>query len=830
MSMMELPDLTVGGRRAMMTAKRLAADYKHDFITTEHVLLAILNADKMTRGLKSISKEYIDIIEFKSFVISSLKKYKGPDIIDTTQIEPSARTLTMLAYASNIASEMGSELIDVDHILLSILVADSGSGNNLFRLKNINVDEIYDVIYSAIEPRQTRKRKNKKQKANSGYTANADDNDVEFKENVIEKYATNLTELAFNGEIDPVIGRDHEAREMIQILSRRTKNNPVLIGDPGVGKTAVVELLAHRIINGDVPQNLRNKQIYTLDLTQLVAGTIYRGQFEERLKEVVTYATQRPDLIIFIDELHMLVGAGSSTGSMDASNILKPALARGKISCIGATTTSEYKEFIEGDGALERRFQEIYVDEPGPKDVIDILRGIKEKYENFHNVRYNKSVITEIVSLCDRYIVDKNFPDKAIDILDESGAVAKVSRYQGNNEIKQLVDELQKITTLKEKAVERENFDIGLGYRETENELITKLEQALEEREAVEISTNVKPARITIENIRELISNKCGVPVSSMEADEMKILTNLAKNMKTRVIGQSGGIDKICDAIKRSRAGVSNPNKPICSLLFLGPTGVGKTYLAHELGREMFHDGNFKQYDMSEFSERHSTSKLIGSPPGYVGYGEGGSLTEYVRHNPYCVLLFDEIEKAHPEVLQLFLQMFEYGCLTDSEGLEVNFKNTIIVLTSNIGAHKFEKGPSMGFGPGESTEAGVIAELKKMYAPEFINRIDEVVVFNKLTDKDIVNICNILMKEVKRTLKKNNGKILTFTNDVCEHLLTKSRDTAYGARPVKRIITECVETPLAEFIISNSPDIKKIYMRVEDDEIKFDHHPVADCI
>ncbi len=817
---MDLPDLTVGGRRAMMTAKRLAADYKHDFITTEHVLLAILESDKMTPGLKSISKTHVDLNQFKAFVISSLMKYKGPDDIDVTNIEPSARTLTMLSYASSIASEMGSSLIDVDHILLSILVSDSGSGNNLFRLKNINVDELYDVIYSVIQPKQ-KKKKNQKLKANSGYSSTANDQDVEYTDNIIEKYATNLTELAFNGEIDPVIGRDHEVREMIQILSRRTKNNPVLVGEPGVGKTAVVELLAHRIVNGDVPQNLRNKQIYTLDLAQLVAGTIYRGQFEERLKEVVTYATQRPDLVIFIDELHMLVGAGSSTGSMDASNILKPALARGKISCIGATTTSEYKEFIEGDGALERRFQEITVGEPQPDDVIEILRGIKEKYESFHNVKYNKSVITEIVNLCDRYIVDKNFPDKAIDILDESGAVAKVSRYQGNNEIKALVDDLQSVSELKERAVEREEYDMGLGYRETENELITKLEQAIEEREATELSTNVKPARISVENIRQLISDKCGVPVSSMEADELKILTNLAKNMKTRVIGQNDGIDKICNAIKRSRAGVSNPDKPICSLLFLGPTGVGKTYLAHELGREMFHDGNFKQYDMSEFSERHSTSKLIGSPPGYVGYGEGGSLTEYVRHNPYCVLLFDEIEKAHPEVLQLFLQVFEYGCLTDSEGLEVNFKNTIIVLTSNIGAHKFEKGPSIGFGPGESIEEGVVAELKKMYAPEFINRLDEVVVFNMLTDKDIMNICNILIKGVKRTLKKNNGKTLVFTNNINELLLNKSRDSAYGARPLKRIITEYIETPLAEYIISNDPDIKKIYVSVQEDQVVF---------
>jgi len=436
--MKDLPDLTVAGRRAMMTAKKIALDYKHDFITTEHVLLAILDCDKVTPGLKAISKQYIQIEEFKSFVITNLQKYTGPENIDINLVEPSPRTLQMLAFASGIANEMDSSLIDVDHMLLSILVSDSGSGNNLFRLKNINVDDLYEIIYEAITPRGVRKKQDQRQKSGTGGSHTNMDNDETYEESVIDKYAANLTQLAFNGEIDPVIGRDDEVQDAIQILSRRTKNNPVLVGEPGVGKTAVIELLAHRIVNGDVPQNLRGKQIYTLDLAALVAGTIYRGQFEERLKEVITYATQREDLIIFIDELHMLVGAGSSTGSMDASNILKPALARGKLSCIGATTTSEYKEFIEGDGALERRFQSIYVGEPGTDDCIAILRGIKQKYEDYHNVKYNKSVIKEIVTLCERYIVDKNFPDKAIDILDESGAVAKVSRYHGNIEVQSL--------------------------------------------------------------------------------------------------------------------------------------------------------------------------------------------------------------------------------------------------------------------------------------------------------------------------------------------------------------------------------------------------------
>lgn len=818
--MKDIPDLTVAGRRVMMNAKDLARDFKHDFITTEHVLLAILNNDKMTVGTKMLSKDFINIVEFRSFITSNLKKYKGPDNMELTSIDPSPRTLNMLTYAASIAREMRSTLIDVDHILLSILVSDTGSGNNIFRLKNVNVDDLYELIYNAILPKSKKKRDQKASASPASSHTESDTDDI-FEENVIEKYATNLTLLAYNEEIDPVIGRDHEVQCMIQILSRRTKNNPVLTGEPGVGKTAVVEALAHKIVAEDVPQNLRDKQIYTLDLAALVAGTIYRGQFEERLKEVISYATQRKDIILFIDELHMLVGAGSSTGSMDASNILKPALARGKISCIGATTTSEFKEFIEDDGALQRRFQQIDVDEPDKQDVITILRGIKSKYENYHNVKYNKSVITEIVNLCDRYIVDKRFPDKAIDILDESGAVAKVARYKGNHELEQAIDELMKVTKLKNKAVERGDFDTGLAYRETEEQLVLRIEYCVEEREARELSNNIKTTSITIEDVRQLISNKCGVPVSSMVEDELKVLNRLSTNMKSRVLGQETGIDKICSAIKRSRAGVSDPNKPICSLLFLGPTGVGKTHLAHELGKGMFHDGKFKQYDMSEFSEKHSTSKLIGSPPGYVGYGEGGSLTEFVRHNPYCVLLFDEIEKAHPEVLQLFLQVFEYGCLTDSEGLEVNFKNTIIVLTSNIGAHKFEKRSNVGFGPSESVEISVLTELKKMYAPEFINRIDEVVVFNKLSDKNMHQICMNLLKGVKRTLKSNNGKIVNFAKDVSTHLLNMSRDQAYGARPLKRLITEHVETPLAEYIISNHENSDKIHCEVHDERLKF---------
>ena len=816
--MSELPDLSVSGRKAMMNAKKLAQSYLHDFITTEHMLLSILDKANPTTGTRVMADMGIDILDLKSFIIKNLQKYKGPNKPPLGDIEMSGRAMKVLVYASSIATEMSTSLVDVDHLLLSILVSDSGTGNNLFKLKNIDVDHLYEVIFSTIAPKSTKRNKRKEKTKPRKQTESGGKNSVNSPGNSLEKYAVNLTEQALHGEIDPVIGRDYEVNSCIQILSRRTKNNPVLIGEAGVGKTAVVEGLALRIANGKAPVNLKDKNIFTLDLAQLVAGTIYRGQFEERLKDIITYVQSRDDIILFVDELHMLAGAGSSTGAMDASNILKPALARGKISCIGATTTQEYKEYIECDGALERRFQSIYVDEPDRDEVVDILKGIRHKYEAYHNVKYNVNVLKEIVSLCDRYITDKNFPDKAIDVLDEIGAKVRVSKYLDMSA--SLIDEeLEIVTTHKNEAVVNQQFDIALALRDREVELKEKRDAIIDE--LANVSTT-KPLVISIEDIRELISDKCSVPLSALEEDEASILSKLSVTVKRKVIGQVQGVDRICNAIKRNRAGVSSPDKPICSLMFLGPTGVGKTYLARTLGDMLFDNSNFKQFDMSEYAEAHSISKMIGAPPGYVGYGDGGKLTEYVRRNPYCVLLFDEIEKAHPDIVQIFLQILEYGSLTDSDGLEVNFKNTIVIMTSNIGAHKFDKRPSVGFGGVSTTEETVIEELKKMYAPEFVNRLDEVVIFGKLTEGDLTKIVRILLNSVKKTLKGNNKTTLVISPDVNEFILGKNTDTSYGARPLKRIITEYIETPLADYIIANSlTKCKKIYVDIINDEVTF---------
>ena len=814
------PELSVGGRRVMSRAKSLARDHNHDFITTEHVLLSIFEEPRPPLSVKVLRTTHnIASNDFKSFIIANLGKYKGDVKPKIEQIEPSGRVLKMLSYAACIAQEMDEPLVSIDHLLLSILVSDSGSGNNLFKLKNIDVDSLYEDIYSKVHQKPTEVKKKAKQvtRSSSGNESTRTNN---HEETALDKYAINLNHEAATGKLDPVIGREHEVQNMIEILSRRTKNNPVLIGEPGVGKTAVVEMLAQRIVNKDIPLNLVRKQIYSVDLAQLVAGTIYRGQFEERLKEVINYAQEHNDVILFIDELHMLVGAGATSGSMDASNILKPALARGKISCIGATTLQEHKEYIEGDGALDRRFQSIYIDEPSPADTLEILKGVKRKYEEYHNVKYTIPVLEEIVKLCDRYMTDKQFPDKAIDILDETGSRLKVRRLNADD-IQAILKEIEFVVKQKNKAVESNQFDLGLGFRSTEEELRSDLINVVHERDRL-LRTPGTPCKVTLEHVRSLISDRTGIPVTSLEQKETDILKELATRMKTQVIGQETGIDKVCSAIKRSRAGVSDPDKPICSLLFLGPTGVGKTHLARALGEEMYHEGNFKQFDMSEFSERHTVSKLIGSPPGYVGSGEGGELTEYVKHNPYCVLLFDEIEKAHINVLQLFLQIFEYGCLTDSDGMQVNFRNTIIVMTSNIGAHKFDKMNSVGFAQTNNVTEGVVDELKKTYSPEFINRIDEVIVFMRLDNSQLEHVCGLLLKRLKKNIRTNNGCIVTYDAEVPGHITALNKDDTYGARPLKRLIVKHIETPIAERMIDEPDSLRKIHISLRDGQLIFD--------
>lgn len=814
-------ELSPASRQVMSRAKTLARHYKHEFITTEHVLLGILEREKPCRGVQIIQELDVDIKEFVNFVMNNLSKYKGDKKPELKDIEPSARVLKVITYAGAIADEMESDMILVDHLLLSILVSDAGTGNNLFRLKNIDVNLLYEMIYIDILPKKRKRSKSNSPDADVAereapgglYVAGEQ---TEQQPTILDKVAINMTQRAATGLLDPVIGRDFETENVIQILSRRTKNNPVLIGEPGVGKTAVVECLAQRISQDDVPARLRGKQIYSLDVAQLVAGTMYRGQFEERLKEIINHVQSREDVIVFIDEIHMIVGAGAGTSTMDVSNILKPALARGEFSCIGATTLQEYKESIESDGALDRRFQTVYVDEPDDQETMDILKGVKHKYEQYHNVRYNTQVLDEIIRCCSRYMHDKQFPDKAIDVLDELGARVSVKQYHSDNTFRDTIKQIQSYVKRKERAVETQQFDVALAHRETEHELLSQLEYMIDERNRQE-QQQTKPSRINCDQVRELVSDKTGIPVINIGDDEATRVSSLERRVNKIVLGQDSGVNKICGAIKRSRAGVSDPNKPICSLLFLGPTGVGKTHLARTLADEMFDGDNFKQFDMSEYSESHSISKLIGSPPGYVGYGEGGRLTEFVRHNPYCVLLFDEIEKAHSDVLQVFLQLLEYGQVTDSDGIEVNFKNTIVIMTSNIGAHRFGKKPTVGFQQ-TAVEDPVIEELKKQYAPEFVNRIDELVVFDKLTKQHMLQVTKHMLNTLKTNIRNNAKKRLIITNQVAELLANKLTDMDLGARPMRRMIVDMIETPLADKIIDNHQH-KQYTIDVRDEQV-----------
>lgn len=814
-----LPDLSPKGQQALLLAKKNARLLKHDFITTEHILLGILDLSTCS-AVNTMILKGIDIDGFKQFIIDNLKKFEGTKTPQLNDVSLSPRAGKIIASASSLAADLGHDLVTVDHILLGILKSDSGSGHNIFVLKGIDVTSLYDAILREILPKSSRKRK-ALQKSGPGPSQTDTSPHVNTKDTVIDKYATNLTALALAGEIDPIVGREEELDKIIQILIRRQKNNPVLVGSAGVGKTAIVELLAKKIVDGQVPSVLADKEIYTLDLTQLVAGTMYRGQFEERLKKIINFIQTKKDTILFIDEIHMLNGAGSASGSMDASNILKPALSRGKISCIGATTDQEYKESIETDSALERRFQSVHILEPTNDEVVDILKGIKHVYEDHHNVKYSTDILKYIVTLSDRYITDRNFPDKAIDVLDEVGSMKRHEFFKGMSAQApdKIEAELLDIEAKKIQELQNENFDKAAEYRKKERKLNEIYHKRLKSSKSIEDTILL----ISKEDIANYISISTDIPASDLQADEFTVLNNLSNRLNRKIIGQRQGVKKVCDSLKRSRVGICSIDKPICTFLFLGPTGVGKSHLARALGEDMYDSNCFKQFDMSEYVEAHSISKLIGAPPGYVGSGEGGILTEFVRKNPYSVLLFDEVEKAHPDVVQVFLQLFEYGMVTDSDGLEVNFKNTIVIMTSNVGAQKMVKS-TLGFGTNnDPVDTRVIDELKQQFKPEFINRIDEVVIFTALEKDKLRKICDLLIKETKRTFRDNNGTVLDIDTNIIDYILDQNDEPEYGARPLKRLITSYLETPLADFIIKNKIQrAKKIKCHLDGSKVSFE--------
>ena len=640
---------------------------------------------------------------------------------------------------------------------------------------------------------------------------------------VLDNFSRDLNKLAEAGKLDPVIGRDREIIRIAQILSRRKKNNPIIIGEPGCGKTAIVEGLAMKIVSGECPKNLLDKRIVNLDLTSVVAGTKYRGQFEERMKVIIEELHANPNIIIFIDEIHTLVGSGNSSGSMDGSNIFKPALSRGELQCIGATTLDEFRKNIEKDGALERRFQKVIVDPSSVQETIEILKNVRDKYESYHKVTYSDEVIETCVKLADRYITDREFPDKAFDIMDEVGA-----RMQTEVKIPESIEVLKKaaadIKQQKLDVVKKQNYEQAAELRDKEKKVLTKLEN---EKSKFEEQQSKDKKVITLENVYDVVSNMTKIPVNKMSVDDAKTLINLDKELIGKVIGQDAAVIKITKSIKRNRLGIKDPNRPIGSFIFLGSTGVGKTHLAKQLAKEMFgSEDSLIRVDMSEYQEKHSVSKLVGAPPGYVGYEEGGQLTEKVKNKPYSVILFDEVEKAHKDVFTILLQILDDGYATDSLGRKINFKNTLIILTSNLGVKKLQDfGTGIGFSNNtyaneEAKKQVLMKEMKNFFSPEFLNRIDDTIVFNSLTPEDIKKITEIELKKLVNRLSDIKYKI-TYDDTLVDYLAKVGFDEMYGARPLKRAIQDKVEDLLSEEVLTGKMvEGKSYFIKVDNEEIK----------
>ncbi|WP_207204742.1 ATP-dependent Clp protease ATP-binding subunit [Miniphocaeibacter massiliensis] len=760
---------------------------KHDYIGTEHILLGFMKLNsKDTQMLMEAGANYDNL---KQVVINSIGYGNG--IKPPENLTP--RVKRLMEKSREVARDLGSNFIGTEHILLALLEDDDSFSGYMLNSTNVNKDKIKKELSEYFSSAASNNANKQSHKVN--------------KDSVLDKFAKDLNQLAEEGKIDPVIGREKEIERIIQVLLRRTKNNPVLIGEPGVGKTAIAEGLAQKIVEGNVPEIIKDKRIVSLDLAGMIAGTKYRGDFEERIKGVIDELIKQDNVVLFIDEFHTIIGAGGAEGAMDAANILKPVLARGELQIIGATTIDEYRKQIEKDAALERRLQPITVEEPSVKDTIQILKGIRDKYEAHHKVAITDEAIVAASELSDRYLTDRYLPDKAIDLIDEAASKIRIKFYIAPPDLKDREEKLEKLQTKKEQAIATQDFEKAAELRD-------KIKEVKEELANVQESWKMKKRThemiVNYEDIAKIVSEWSNVPVTSMTKEETEKYLYLNENLKKHVIGQDQAVDSISHAIKRARVGLKDPNKPIGSFIFVGPTGVGKTYLAKSLAKELFGDeDSMIRIDMSEYMEKHSVSRLIGSPPGYVGYDEGGQLTEAVRRKPYSVILFDEIEKAHPDVFNALLQVLDDGRLTDSKGKVVNFKNTILIMTSNVGAHSLEKKNNLGFSSGQDIEKEeyernkeiILEELKRTFRPEFLNRVDDIVVFSNLTEKDIKKVAKIMLDEMVDRLKKLDIKV-TYDNKLVNFVSSEGFDKTYGARPLERIIRSKIEDKLAEAILS----------------------------
>ena len=804
-------------KKALEYANELAIKLGHSYIGTEHILYGLT---KEGSGVASKVLENQEILPEK--VIDKIVELVGreEEIEGTLGFTP--RTKRVIENAFIEARKLGYDYIGTEHLLIGILrEGDSVAARILLEL-DVNIPKLYGEIVRVINEGEDLTGDNSQGKDGK--------NQGSYNQTqTLNQFGEDLTKKAREGKLDPIIGRKNEIDRVIQILSRRTKNNPCLIGEPGVGKTAAVEGLAEKIVSGDVPEILKNKRVVTVDISGMVAGSKYRGDFEERIKKALEEVKKAGDVILFIDEIHTIVGAGAAEGAIDAANILKPLLARGEIQLIGATTLNEYRKYIEKDAALERRFSPVNVDEPSKSDTIKILKGIRDKYEAHHGVKITDEAIESAVELSTRYINDRFLPDKAIDLVDEAASRAKLKTYTEPDNLKQLEEKIEEIVKDKEEAVRTQKFEKAATLRDEER----KLKEKYEKEEKKWKNKNTKEVvNITEENIAEVIANWTGIPASKITEDENQRLKNLEKSLHERVIGQNEAVEAVAKAIRRGRVGLKDPKRPIGSFLFLGPTGVGKTELSKALAESLFGDENAMiRIDMSEYMEPHSVSKLIGSPPGYVGFDEGGQLTEKIRRKPYSVILFDEIEKAHPDVMNMLLQILEDGRLTDSQGRTINFKNTVIIMTSNIGARLITDKKSLGFSKQdiekdkeqvkeyEETKKEVMEALKKELRPEFINRIDEIIVFHKLTDDEIRKIIDIMLNEVKKRLEDKKIKI-EIDSKVKELIAKQGIDKSFGARPLRRTIQNLLEDKLAESILDNEIKPGKVAkVTVEDEKI-----------
>lgn len=779
-------------QNALAQASRCARSLKQGYIGTEHILVGLLKEDTGVAA-KVLADNGVETGQVMDMIRDLIAFENGVAVKDREGYSP--RAARILEEAHSQAARFGQKQTGTEHLLLALIKEGENVAVRLLNTLGANVQKIYVDTLIAIGQDGNLYKEDLGKKG-----------DRKAKQSTLEQYSRDLTALAKEGKLDPVVGRDEEIRRVIQILSRRTKNNPCLVGEPGVGKTAVVEGLAARIVAGDVPFTVQNKRLLTLDLSGMVAGSKYRGEFEERIKKVIKEVTDDGNIILFLDELHTIIGAGGAEGAIDASNIMKPSLARGEIQLIGATTIAEYRKYIEKDAALERRFQPVTVEEPTEEEAVRILEGIKGKYEAHHHVTITPEAVEAAVRLSSRYINDRNLPDKAIDLIDEAAASARLHAMDAPDKAKEISDKIRELDWEMEKAIRVEAFAQMAEIKKKQDALVKKQERLLKKREKREEENTLS---IGENEIAEVVAQWTKIPVQKLAEKESERLLKLEKTLHKRVIGQEEAVTAVAKAIRRGRVGLKDPNRPIGSFLFLGPTGVGKTELSKALAEAMFgSEDAMIRVDMSEYMEGHSVSKMIGSPPGYVGFEEGGQLSEKVRRNPYSVVLFDEIEKAHPDVFNVLLQVLDDGHITDSKGRKVSFKNTVLIMTSNAGAQRIVDPKNLGFATEKSEtkdyekmKSNVMEEVKRSFKPEFINRIDDIIVFHQLNNENMKEIVNLLASNLYKRCEDQLGIHLTITAALKEHLVKKYADNKMGARPLKRAIQSVVEDALAEEIL-----------------------------